>query len=419
LSSSRRARRTACWPTAQSFQRAARVGPFDDPMRCAPLLKLRDTKRRRSANRFDANRGTRRGSQVLRHPHGNRVIFNGLSRPKSESDTNPIQPSRDRGLGIAVSRLRICAWMGLVSFWKVAGYELRDVDYAEGPWRLWETPKGLSLDVLVAGMRGRCVWVGRPGLAGTGGLPIKMNESRPTLIYNQSRLAPCGDERGSDSFRERTISTRLCHQGAVPSHERTTERVRYRDRWQTSSPTITINGLFVSCREPSLEELEVLSQSAAGTIPSIVHVRSVQVFHHRRCAPAGPLFSEDRPSLGRVTLTPSTMRQPASSVARIYELRVDYRDREGHESLVSLPTGNVIVCRHRGGRGSVYIAQSTDRAEQYVRNVTSYRGRVRRRRLMHVRTRRFNFGRRSGERCRFGAKPRRRTTIQNRPVVTR
>ncbi|WP_404310545.1 tandem-95 repeat protein [Neorhodopirellula lusitana] len=222
-----------------------------------------------------------------------------------------------------------------------AGIELRnDIDNAEGRGN-WED-QGIFLDfVSHADMR---YGGGRTGIRDEVVSPIKMFESRPTLIHNQISLSAfAAFSADPNSFREDSFH--------APRYQPVEMFTSDYDR---AGPEIygnvltdnSINGLFVRVLTPAVDELETLTVSGRFDDTDIVHVISEVLTISG--APGGPTLLEDRPDVGSVTLTASTATETTLAgnpglASGTYQYKLTFVTDEGHESLASLSTSTRIL----------------------------------------------------------------------------
>lgn len=298
------------------------------------LLKLRDAKIGVGSESIDPNRELA-AIQVLGTPMSS-VVLTSYNDQNVGIDTNPINTVPGSG-----------DW---------AGIDLRnDVDYAEGR-KVWER-RGIFLDyVSHADLR---YGGGRAGLRADVVAPIQMSESRPTLIYNNiSFSAGAAMSADPNSFREDNFNTSLYQNAGL-----------FTSDYDRVGPEIsgnlladnTTNGLFIRVTTPSGGELETLTQSARFDDTDIVHVISQALTISG--APGGPTLLETRPSVGSVTLTPSTTGNLAAGQ---HEYVLSFVTREGHESLISLPTSSVTVSDAGDDKGSVTLRNLPTAPAEYV-----------------------------------------------------
>lgn len=297
------------------------------------LLKLRDAKIGVGSESIDPNRELA-AIQVLGTPNSS-VVFTSYNDQAVGIDTNPINTTPGSG-----------DW---------AGIDLRnDVDYAEGR-KVWER-LGIFLDyVSHADLR---YGGGRAGLRADVVAPIQMSESRPTLIYNDiSFSAGAAMSADPNSFREDNFNTSLYQGGGLFTSDYDRVGPEISGNVLTDNTT---NGLFIRVTTPAGGTLQTLTQSARFDDTDIVHVISQALTIAG--APGGPTLLETRPSMGSVTLTPSTTGNLATGQ---HEYVLTFVTREGHESLVSLPTGSVTVS-DADGKGSVTLRNLPTASEEYI-----------------------------------------------------
>ncbi len=298
------------------------------------LLKLRDAKIGVGSESIDPNRELA-AIQVLGTPVSS-VVFTSYNDQNVGIDSNPINTTPGSG-----------DW---------AGIDLHnDVDYAEGR-KVWER-RGIFLDyVSHADLR---YGGGRPGLQADVVAPIQMSESRPTLIYNNiSFSAGAAMSADPNSFREDNFNISLYQKAGLFTSDY--DRVGPEISGNVLADNTT-NGLFVRVATPAGGELETLTQSARFDDTDIVHVISQALTISG--APGGPTLLETRPSLGSVTLTPSTTGNLAAGQ---HEYVLSFVTREGHESLVSLPTSSVTVTDATDGMGSVTLRNLPTAPAEYI-----------------------------------------------------
>ncbi|TWT73865.1 tandem-95 repeat protein [Allorhodopirellula solitaria] len=298
------------------------------------LLKLQDAKIGVGSESIDPNRELA-ALQVLGTPTSS-VVFTSYNDQNVGIDTNPINTTPGSG-----------DW---------AGIDLRnDVDYAEGR-EVWER-QGIFLDyVSHTELR---YGGGRAGLRADVVAPIQMSESRPTLINNTiSFSAGAAMSADPNSFREDNFNTSLYQNAGL-----------FTSDYDRVGPEIsgnvlvenTTNGLFIRVTTPAGGELETLTQSARFDDTDVVHVISQALTIAG--APGGPVLLEDRPSVGSVTLTPSTTGDLAAGQ---HEYVLSFVTREGHESLVSLPTSSVTVTDAVDSSGSVTLRNLPTAPAEYI-----------------------------------------------------
>ncbi|MGB7347734.1 MAG: hypothetical protein WBD20_26155, partial [Pirellulaceae bacterium] len=266
------------------------------------------------------------GTPVIAEANGvlgsGEVIFTSYNNEAFAVDTNPLTTTPDPG-----------NW---------AGIEFRnDFDYSEGR-PVWET-EGIFLDyVSHANMSygGGSIAVTEPVVT-----PLQMADSRPTLIYNTiTDSADAAMSADPNSFLETNFH--------APAFQRAG---RFTSDYDRVGPEIagntlldnSINGLFVRVNTPAAGQLEPMTVSGRFDDTDIVHSLSQVLVLQGQ--PGGPTLMETRPDLLSTTLTPGTA---GTLAAGTYNYRITYVDRDGNESLASLPTVSTTVAAN----GSITLA---------------------------------------------------------------
>lgn len=220
-----------------------------------------------------------------------------------------------------------------------AGIEYRnDFDYSEGR-PVWES-EGIFLDyVSHANMQygGGSISVDRPVVT-----PIRMAESRPTLIYNTIRnSADAAISADPNSFLETNFHAPIFQRGAsfTSDYDRVGPEISGNTLIDNS-----INGLFVRVNTPAAGQLEPMTVSGRFDDTDIVHVISQVLV--LQGGPGGAILLEDRPDVLSVTATPTTPPQPSDTPLApltTYFYRVSYVTSDGVETLASLPTSGAMT----------------------------------------------------------------------------